>query len=371
MKNEKIYVVSPFLPPLEDYIKQLEKIWKNKYLTNQGPLHKELEDKLSSSLEVQYNSLFTNGHLALEAAIKVLKLPKNGEVITPAFTFVSTTHAIINCGLKPVFCDIKQSDYTIDESKIEELITKNTVAILPVHVYGYPCNTQEINKIAKKYNLKVIYDAAHAFKVKINDQSILNYGDISMVSFHATKLFHTIEGGMLVYSNLELKNQADKIKNFGIENGEDVIYEGFNGKMSEFQAAMGLVNLEYIDEIINKRKYIVEQYIKHLKEIKGIYLVPFQPGVEYNYAYFPILIEEEIFGKNREQLLNAFNDQNIYPRKYFSPLISETKCYKNKIRQGDLSVSKSIADRILCLPLYPDLTDANVDEIVRVLKNER
>lgn len=366
MEKEKIFVVQPFLPPLEEYETYLKEIWNNKILTNQGPLHNKFAEVLKSSINAEDITLFCNGHLALECALKALDLKSGCEIITTPFTFVSTTHAISNCGYKPVFCDIKLDDYTIDEEKIECLINENTVAIMPVHVYGYPCEVKKINALAKKYNLKVIYDAAHAFGVKVDNESILNYGDISMISFHATKLFHTIEGGMLVH-NSDLKNKLDTLKNFGIVDKDDIVEQGINAKMNEFQAAMGLANMPYLNNIIARRKEITEKY-RALLKIDGIKLVHEKNNIQYNYAYFPILIDEKKYGITRDELYDILMKNNIFSRKYFYPLTSDAVCYK-KNDKNNLNNAKYVADRILTLPLYPNMSDENIKKICEIIIN--
>lgn len=368
MENEKILVVKPFLPPIENYMEYVKRIWDNEYLTNNGPLHNEFQDKIKKHLKANNATLFCNGHLALESALKSLDLQQGGEIITTPFTFISTTHAIVNNGFVPVFCDIKLNDYTIDEEKIEQLITDKTVAIMPVHVYGYPCNVEKIDEIAKKYNLKVIYDAAHAFGVEYKNNSILNYGDISMLSFHATKLFHSIEGGMLSYNDENLISKLNFIKNFGIIGNDIVDFQGINAKMNEFQAAMGLSVIPFIDEIIMKRKNLVNQY-RNLLNIDGINFVNEQDNVKYTYAYFPILVDEEKYGLNRDELCEILKENNIFSRKYFYPLTSDANCYKNKYKNDGLKNAKYVSDRILTLPLYPDLTNDNVKTICNIIKS--
>lgn len=369
MENKKIFVVKPFLPPVETYIDYVKKIWNNEYLTNNGPLHNEFQETIQKQLKINNSTLFTNGHLALECALKSLDLRPGGEIITTPFTFISTTHAIVNNGFVPVFCDIKLTDYTIDEEKIEKLITDKTVAIMPVHVYGYPCNVEKIEEIAKKYNLKVIYDSAHAFGVEYKNNSILNYGDISMLSFHATKLFHSIEGGMLAYNDNNLISKLDFIKNFGIIGNDIVDIQGINAKMNEFQAAMGLSVLPFVNQIIEKRKHIVNLY-RDLLNVNGIYFVEEKKDVKYNYAYFPILVDETKYGLNRDELCETLKNYNIFSRKYFYPLTSDANCYKNKYKNDGLENAKYVSNRILTLPLYPDLTDEEVRKISKIIINK-
>ena len=314
MNNGKVLVTQSSMPSLDEYIEEIKPIFECKWLTNMGPKHKELQTKLEDYLRVKHINLFTNGHMALYSAIKAMKL--EGEVITTPFTFVSTTHAITQNGLTPVFCDIEPDTYTIDVSKIESLITEKTCAIVPVHVYGNVCNVEEIEKLAKKYNLKVIYDAAHAFGVKYKKIGIGNYGDISMFSFHATKVFNSIEGGGISYKDEKLERELNLLKNFGITGPETTEEIGMNAKMNEFQAAMGLCNLRHIDEEISKRKKVVEEYRKRLAGVKGIKLSKIQEDVESNYAYFPVIFEDE-FGKTRDEVMDELAKNNIFTRKYF------------------------------------------------------
>lgn len=361
--DSPLYVTKSTLPLIEEYIEIIRSIWENNLLTNNGPLHSKLEDALKDYLKINNITLFTNGHLALECAIKALNL--DGEVITTPFTFVSTAHAISTNHLVPVFCDIKMSDYTIDETKIEELITEKTSAIIPVHVYGYPCNVEAIQKIADKYDLSVIYDAAHAFGVEINGIPVTEYGDLSMYSFHATKVFNTIEGGALAYSNSQYKHTLDLLKNFGIASQEDVSLIGINAKMNEFQAAMGLANLKTIDEKIQNRKIAYENYKKHLSAIPGLRMVNLLSNIKYNYSYMPILVDESAFKKTRDELYDALIEYNIFSRKYFYPLISNTEPYlKYKVK---LPVAEYVSERILCLPLFGDITSAEVKHVCDVI----
>jgi len=364
MKN--IYVTKPFLPSLDEFNVQLKKIWDIGILTNNGPLHEEFKEKLSIMCSSNI-SLFANGHMALETAIKAMEFPIGSEIITTPFTFVSTTHAIINNGLIPVFCDIKLTDYTIDESKIESLITDKTCAILAVHVYGHPCNVEKIEEIAKKNNLKVIYDAAHAFDVEINNESLLKHGDVSMVSFHATKLFHTIEGGMLACNDNEMIRKINIMKNFGITGPETVEFIGINAKMNEIQAAMGLTLLPHLEEIVNKRCQLYNLYKKELFEIEGIKLVELPNNIKYNYAYLPILINEK-YSLNRDELCKLLEQNNIYSRKYFSPCTNEFECYKGKYKNDNLKNSEYVSKRIITLPLYPDLSIEDVEKICSVIR---
>ena len=354
-----IPIVRPSMPELTEYVEEIRDIWESHSLTNIGPKHLQLEKELMHYLTVDNITLFVNGHLALEAAIKALEL--TGEVITTNFTFISTTHAIVRNGLQPVFCDINPEDYTIDPDKIEALITERTSAILPVHVYGTICRVDEINEIAKKHGLKVIYDAAHAFGARVNGVGVANYGDASMFSFHATKVFHTIEGGAVVCNSGDYQQSLNNLKNFGIKDEETVVSVGGNAKMNEFQAAMGLCNLRHIDQEIQKRKRVVERYRDNLKDIKGIKLQREQPGVKSNYAYLPVLIEG--CKLTRDQLYQELKKYNIFTRKYFSPLTSSFQCYRDRFIDSHTPVSQYVAERILTLPLYADLAMEEVDEV--------
>lgn len=360
-----IHVTSSTLPPLEEYLDEIKSIWETKWLTNMGDKHSQFEKKVEEYLRVPLVSLFTNGHIALEMAIEALQL--TGEVITTPFTFASTTHAITRQGLTPVFCDISPYDYTIDTDKIESLITDKTSAIIPVHVYGNACNVQEITRIAKKHNLKVLYDAAHAFGVTVDGQGIGNYGDMSMFSFHATKLFNSIEGGALTFSDETYKHQLYKIKNFGISTPESIIFAGGNGKMNEFAAAMGICNIRYVDESITKRKRVVDRYKEHLSKIKGLNLLREQKGVISNYAYFPVTFEESVFGKTRDEVHAQLFKEDIIARKYFYPLTSDFDCYNGKFDSNETPVAKYLAERVLALPLYPELSNAEIDKVCSVI----
>ena len=367
--DKKIMVTKSFLPSYEEYCNEIAEIWDSHWLTNMGLKHETLKKELKKYLEVSNISLYTNGHLALEAAIKGLKL--SGEIITTPFTFASTTHAITRSGSKPVFCDINLENFTIDTKKIEDLITDKTVAILPVHVYGMPCEVDKIEKIAEKNNLKVIYDAAHAFGVEIDGKGIGNYGDVSMFSFHATKVFHTIEGGALTYNNEKYSKFFRLEKNFGIANEESIIENGGNAKMNEFQAAMGIVNLKYIERGIQRRKKIVETYRENLKNIEGIRYLEDIKNVKHNYAYFPIIIDENKYGKTRNELFEKLKEYNVFSRKYFYPLTSDFKCYKDiDYNKEDLKNSKYISERVITLPLYESLGLEEVKYICDIIKEK-
>lgn len=362
--KKQILVTKSSMPPLEEYINEIKGLWDSHWLTNMGEKHLELEDKINDYLKTNNITLFTNGHLALECAIAALNL--TGEVITTPYTFVSTTHAIVRNGLKPVFCDINPEDYTIDVTKIEELITEKTSAIIPVHVYGNVCNIEEIKKIADKHNLKVIYDAAHTFGVTVNGVGIGNFGDLSMFSFHATKVFNTIEGGALTYNNPKLQQVLNDIKNFGITGPETIEYVGGNAKMNEFQAAMGICNLRHVDEEIKKRRLVVDRYYENLSNIDGIILSKPQKGVKSNYAYFPVIFDG--FKKDRDQVFEELKENNIIARKYFYPLTNAIECYQDEYNVDDTPVAKHIAEHVLTLPLYSDLGLEDVDRICEIIK---
>lgn len=371
---EKIYVTKPYLPNQEKYEKILNSIWKSHILTNDGPLNQKLIKKFNKIFKSDNINTFCNGHQALEISLKSLDMKQGGEIITTPFTFVSTTHAIVNCGFKPVFCDIKTIDCTIDEEKIEPLINENTVAILGVHVYGFPCNVEKIEAIASKYNLKVIYDAAHAFGVTYKGESILKYGDVSMVSFHATKLFNTIEGGMTVsrdYSTYEIQK---KIQNFGIENFT-YNYIGINAKMNEFEAAMGLASIDDLDKIIQKRKKLIELYKEELNDISGILTFDYnKKDTISNYAYCPIIVVPEKYGYTRDELVQILEHNYIYPRKYFYPLTSDMNCYKKDYEyfsKYNLENAHNISDNVLTLPLYYDLDEKTVKRIARIIRRKK
>lgn len=368
MNIDNIQVTQSSIPELEEYVQEIKSIFESKWLTNMGEKHKELQSKLEKYLQVNHMTLFVNGHMALYSAIKALNL--KGEVITTPFTFVSTTNAIVQNGLTPVFCDIEPDTYTMDVSKIEELITEKTCAIIPVHVYGNVCNVEEIEKIAQKHNLRVIYDAAHAFGVEYKNKGIGNFGDMSMFSFHATKVFNTIEGGGVSYKCNEYEKQLNLLKNFGITGPETTEEIGMNAKMNEFQAAMGLCNLRHVDDDIKKRKEIVETYRNRLKDIKGIKLSKMQENVKTNYAYFPVVFEA-VFEKTRDQVMEELAKHNIFTRKYFYPLVTDFECYRNEFDSSKTPVAKYIADRVLTLPLYPDLSIEKVNEICDIILVKR
>lgn len=363
--KKNIMVARSSMPEFEEYIEEIRDIWDTVWLTNMGSKHKELQQKLSEYLQVPKISLFCNGHMALELTLQAFQL--QGQVITTPYSFASTTHAIVRNNLTPVFCDINEDDYTIDADQIESLITPKTSAIVPVHVYGNICDNEKIMDIAKKHNLKVIYDAAHAFHVKENGVSVATYGDASMFSFHATKVFHTIEGGAVASDYEWLHKKLYQLKNFGIEDEETVAEVGANAKMSEFQAAMGICNLRHIDGEIAKRKQVVQQYRTHLDGIPGIKLCPEKDNVTSNYAYFPVVFDKEIIGVDRNQIYEELKRNNIYARKYFYPLINEFGCYRPVYNALETPVAKRIAASVLCLPVYAELELEEVDEICNII----
>lgn len=362
----KINVTKASLPTFEEYCNEIKSIWETHWLTNNGAIHNRFAEQLKSYLSVKNIVLYTNGHLALEAAIALFNFPKGSEIITTPFTFISTTNAIVRNGLKPVFCDIEKKHYTLDASKIEQLINRNTVAILPVHVYGNICEIEKIEAIAKKYNLKIIYDAAHAFGITYKGQSIGSFGDVSMFSFHATKVFNTIEGGAICFNDSNYTQVLNDMKNFGIRNEEESLYIGGNAKMSEFQASMGICNLKYVDENIKKRKKLFDKYISLLKGIDGIILPEYQSGVESNYSYFPVVFDG--YKYSRDEVKSILSKNGVGARKYFYPLVSDFECYKD-FEKGYTPVAKYISDRVLTLPLYPDLEMEEVKMICNIIKN--
>lgn len=363
--TKPIPVVKPSMPPYKEYIEEIRDIWESRWLTHTGPKHQALEKNLCKYLEVKNIALFANGHLALELAIDALEL--TGEIITTPFTFASTTQAIVRNKLTPVFCDINEDDFTIDVSKIEALITEKTSAITPVHVYGNVCDVYEIDEIAKKYNLKVIYDAAHAFGVKVNGRAIGNFGDMSMFSFHATKVFHTVEGGGLTYNDSDYSPIFAKLRQFGMVGQESVLAIGTNAKMTEMHAAMGLCNLRHIDEEIAKRSRAMNRYRELLSGVKGLKLCDPQENIIPNYIYFPVLFDKKEFGMNRNEVATLLAESNIFARKYFYPLTSDFEIYQGMFEIQKTPVAKRIADNVLTLPLYADLAVEDVDRICDII----
>ena len=362
---DKILVTRSSMPELEEYIDEIKELWDTHWLTNMGVKHQQLQRELEEYLDVDQIDLLTNGHMALELSLQAMKL--DGEVITTPFTFASTTHAIVRNGLTPVFCDIDPEDFTIDTTKLEALITDKTCAIAPVHVYGNVCNIEEIERIAKKYSLKVIYDAAHTFGVKYKGKGIGSYGDVSCFSFHATKVFNTIEGGAACFKDPAFGRELYRLKNFGIRGPEIVDGVGANAKMNEFCAAMGICNLKHITEEIEKRKVVVERYRSHLENVPGLQLNPIQKDVESNYAYFPVVFDEQIFGSSRNEVFDALAEEGIGARKYFYPLTNTFACYHGQYDVDLTPVALRISKRILTLPLYSDLELDMVDKICNVV----
>ena len=365
MAEKNIYVTRSALPSYEEYIRMIKPLWENHKLTNMGNYHKKLELELKEFLNVSNISLIVNGHTALEMIIQAMEFPVGSEIITTPFTFVSTTHAIIRNGLVPIFCDIKLDDYTIDEKKIESLITDKTVAILPVHVYGNICNHQEIDNIAKKYKLKVIYDAAHAFGETIDGIPVGNLGDASVLSFHATKVFHTIEGGAICFKEDNLYEKLYDLKNFGIRSEEEVIAVGGNGKMNEFSAAMGLCNLKYISEEIQKRSERTACYDKELAGRIDIKIRKSNGRTKLNYGYYPILFTKQ---ERRDTIYERLKEHNIYARKYFYPITSDQRCFHGMYESIDLENARYASKRILTLPLYSELEDTDIQRICDLIK---
>lgn len=366
-KNKQILVTQSSMPPFEEYVEAIRPLWESHWLTNMGSYHKQLESALREYLEVPELSLMVNGHMALELTLQAFDFPENSEVITTPFTFVSTTHAIVRNHLTPVFCDIKPEDGTIDETKIEELITEKTVAIVPVHVYGNVCNVEAIQHIADKYNLKVIYDAAHAFGVTYKDKGIGNFGDASVFSFHATKVYNTIEGGAVTFSDHKLYEKLYNLKNFGIRNEELVVAVGANAKMNEFCAIMGLCNLKYIDETLKNRKFKYDYYTEKLMKIQGLRFLTKSEWETSNYAYFPIVIEKE-YGMTRNQLYDKMRRENIYARKYFYPITADQACFRNKYKKDNLEIARELSEKILIVPFYEQLETEQIDRIVEVIQ---
>lgn len=368
MEREEIFVTKSSMPPYQEYIEAIKPLWDSHCLTNMGKYHQVLEEKLCQYLDVPELSLMVNGHMALELAIQAMEFPEGGEIITTPFTFISTTHAIVRNHLKPVFCDVKLCDGTIDETKLEDLITEKTVAIVPVHVYGNVCNVDEIQRIADGSNLKVIYDAAHAFGVKYKGIGIGNYGDMSMFSFHATKVFHTIEGGAVTFSGKKFYDKLYNMKNFGIRDEELVADIGANAKMNEFSAIMGLCNLKHINSEIKKREERFYYYKERIADIKGVECLEGRRDSTGNFGYFPIIVTER-YPLTRDELFNRLKTQGINTRKYFYPLTSEQACFRNKYKKSRLENAKYLAKHILVLPIYADLSFKVIDRICQMLRN--
>ncbi|AXS80368.1 DegT/DnrJ/EryC1/StrS aminotransferase family protein [Dechloromonas sp. HYN0024] len=367
MPRKNIYVTQPSLPPLEEFVPYLEQIWSNKILTNNGPFHQQLEAALCEYLGVEYLSLFTNGTIALVTALQALRV--TGEVITTPYSFVATAHSLLWNDLKPVFVDIDPASCNLDPAKIEAAITPETSAILPVHCYGNPCAVEQIEKIASTYGLKVIYDAAHAFGVRYKGNSLLTYGDLSVLSFHATKVFNTFEGGAIVSPDAATKQRIDYLKNFGFADEVTVTAPGINGKMSEVNAAFGLVQLKYVSNALVLRRAIEGRYRNALRDVTGIKCIPPQPDTEGNSSYFPIFVTSD-FPLSRDALYQWLKDHGYFGRRYFFPLISNMPMYQGMVsaRSDNLPVSNMMADQVLCLPIYPDLEHGIVDEICKLIR---
>ncbi|MCB0460434.1 MAG: DegT/DnrJ/EryC1/StrS family aminotransferase [Flavobacteriaceae bacterium] len=366
--NDVILVSRPTLPDLNEFVKSLEIIWERKWLTNNGEFHREFESELAKFLGVKYISLFSNGTLALISALQTLRI--TGEVITTPYSFVATTHALHWNGIKPVFVDVDPVYGNLDPTKIEAAITPRTTAILPVHVYGNPCNVKEVGQIADIYGLKVIYDAAHAFNVKINNTPILNYGDLSVLSFHATKTFNTIEGGAIVCNDEKTKMRIDYLKNFGFAGETTVVAPGINAKMNEIQAAYGLLQLKSFEGLTEKRKKMANHYKKLLKDIKGIRVLNDMENVEHNYSYFPIFVDKS-YPLERDALYALLKENGIHGRRYFYPLISEFPTYKglSSSNPENIPIASKMTNQVICLPIYPDLELEVIEKIVTIIKN--
>jgi dTDP-4-amino-4,6-dideoxygalactose transaminase len=366
--NKPIYVTQPALPPLEEFQPYLEQIWESKWLTNNGPFHQELEKKLAEYLGVEHLALFANGTLALVTALQALRI--TGEVITTPFSFVATAHSLLWNGIKPVFVDIHPETFNLDPEKIEVAITPHTTAIMPVHVYGKPCDVEKIQNIADTYGLKVIYDAAHAFGVNYKGKSLLKHGDLSTLSFHATKVFNTFEGGAIVCPDAKTKKRIDDLKNFGFHDEVTVVAPGINAKMNELQAAFGLLQLKHVDKAIDRRREIDNLYREGLSSVSGIFCPLLPTDTIYNYAYFPILIEKE-YPLSRDELNDKLRQQGIFARRYFYPLISDFPMYRGlpSATRQNLPVAHKIAESVLCLPIYPALEEKDILRIISLLKD--
>lgn len=365
--DNRILVTRPDLPPFDEFSEMLREIWDSRWLTNSGKYHQEFEKALGDFLGVKHVSLFTNGTLALITALQALRI--TGEVITTPFSFVATTHALNWNGITPVFCDIEPHSCNMDPDKIEALITPKTTALLPVHVYGNPCEAERIDKLAEIYGLKVIYDACHAFGVDRKGRSVLNFGDLSVLSFHATKVFTTFEGGAIISQDGSTKRRIDFLKNFGFAGETTVVAPGINAKMNEFQAALGVLQLKYINQSIQKRKKIAEYYRQNLNGLSGISFFEDVKDVRHNYSYFPIFVDKELYGKSRDEVYEALKKQNIFPRRYFYPLISQFPTYKGleSAKPGNLLNAEDITKKVLCLPIYPGLKESDAKRVVNII----
>lgn len=365
--SDRILVTRSSMPPFEEYCEEISSLWQSHWLTNMGVEHEKLEAALKEKLGVANLALFTNGHNALECVLEAMELPVHGEVITTPFTFASTTHAIVRKGLTPVFADIRPSDLTLDPESVERLVTARTCAIVPVHVYGNLCDVDAIQEVADRHGLKVIYDAAHAFGVEREDVSAAAFGDAAMFSFHATKVFNTIEGGCVCFRDPALYDALNRWKNFGIAGPEDVVHVGGNAKMNEFCAAMGVCNLRHLDGEISKRRIVAERYWRHLDGVPGVRVFRPAGGVKANYAYLPVLFDPEVFGATRDDVFDALDVANVGARKYFYPLVSDFECYCSAYSSDRTPVAKKAASQVLTLPMYADLELEDVDRICDVV----
>ena len=365
----KILVTRSSMPELDEYINEIKELWDTHWLTNMGPKHRQLQEALRDFMGVENVELFTNGHMAIELTLQAMNI--QGEVITTPFTFASTTHAIVRNGLEPVFCDVDPVTFTMDTEKLESLITERTSAILPVHVYGNICNIEEIERIARKYGLKVIYDACHTFGETYKGKGVGCFGDASCFSFHATKVFNTIEGGAVSFRDKKLGDALYDLKNFGIHGSEEVSAVGANAKMNEFCAAMGLCNLRHIHDEISKRQTVAARYRSHLEGVEGLQLNAVQPEVESNYAYFPVVFHEQVFGANRDQVYDALAAHDIYARKYFYPLTNTYSAFHGKYNALETPVALQISKRVLTLPMYADLALEDIDRICEIILSSR
>lgn len=365
--KEPITVTQPFLPPLAEVTTFMQEIWNRKWLTNSGAFHKELEARLARYLDVPYVALCVNGTLALVIALQVLRV--TGEVITTPFSFVATSHALWWNNIRPVFVDVEPDFCTLDPEKVESAITPKTTGILPVHVYGHPCRVDRLQEIADIYGLHLIYDAAHAFGARLGDRFLSDFGDLSVLSFHATKAFNTFEGGAIVCHDERIYQRINYLKNFGFAGETRVVAPGINAKMNEFQAGMGLLQLQYMDEILAKRKAIADRYIELLSGMEGISFITSGPQVDYNHAYFPIFVDAAAFGRTRDDLYAYLKTYNYLCRRYFYPLISSFNMYKSLpgAEPGNLPVAKKVAEEVLCLPIFPDLNLTHVDNVAEII----
>lgn len=370
-KNHQITVTSPLLPDLEEYTALLREIWESKWITNNGSFHQQLERELADYLKVPYISLFTNGTLPLITSLQAMRI--TGEVITTPYSFVATTHSLWWNGIKPVFVDIDPTTCNLDPSKIEAAITPKTTAIMPVHCYGKPCDTKGIQEVADRFGLKVIYDAAHAFGVEVNGESLLNAGDVATLSFHATKVYNTIEGGALVMHDEQMKQRIDYLKNFGFANETTVVAPGINSKMDEMRAAYGLLNLRQVDAAIDARRQVAHRYREELKDVPGITFFEDMAGVRHNYSYFPIFVDKEEYGISRDELYERMKERNILGRRYFYPLISTFSTYRGLPSAGsdNLPVATRIAEQVICLPMHHQLSADDVSRVIDCIKESK